>query len=250
MKYDLVDLFNEYFEILPADDLQLKKEVFTLRHQVYCLETGFENEEDCQIERDEHGKSVYLEVDEFDERASHCLIRHKRTGTFAATVRLILPVAENLESPFPIELNASLTDPVTDPSIRTRLGEISRFAVSKDFKRRRGEAGTLAGVTDATEIHFERDERRVLPHITVSLFAAIFRMALTHQITHMYAVMEPSLLRLLNGFGIQFNTIGPDVEYHGLRRPCLGVVEDMLTGIQNKSPAVGDLITLRGTLSR
>lgn len=248
MQSDIVDLFNEYFEMLPADSPELKKEVFILRHQIFCLETGFEREEGCQVEFDQQGQPVYLEIDEYDNRSAHYLIRHRRTGKFAATVRLILPVAENLESPFPIELNASLNDPVSEPMIRARLVEVSRFAVSKDFKRRRGEAGTLAGVTDETVIYFEHDERRVLPHIIVSIIAAAFHMSWQHGITHWYAVMEPSLLRLLNRIGMVFVPIGPEVEYHGLRRPCLGIVEDLLNGIQEKSPVVWDLITQRGKL--
>lgn len=248
MQFDLVDLFNEYFEMFPADTPELKREVFILRHQVYCLETGFENQADCQVEFDQQGQAVYLEIDEYDDRAAHYLIRHRRTGKFAATVRLILPVAGNFEAPFPIEANSSLYEPVTDPSIRSTLAEISRFAVSKDFKRRRGETGTLAGVTDETVVYFEHDERRVLPHITVSLFAATFRMAIPHGITHVYAVMEPALLRLLNRFGIVFRHIGQDIDYHGLRRPCLGIGDEIMTGIREANPPLWDLITLRGTL--
>jgi len=54
----------------------------------------------------------------------------------------------------------------TDTAVRARLGEISRFAVFKVFQRRIGELGTLAGVADKVEIHFENDKRRGLPHIS------------------------------------------------------------------------------------
>jgi len=54
----------------------------------------------------------------------------------------------------------------TDTAVRARLGEISRFAVAKVFNRRIGELGTIAGVADNVEIHFENNQRRVLPHIS------------------------------------------------------------------------------------
>ncbi len=237
--------FNRYFEVLPADTDALRREVYKLRFQVYCLETGFERVEDCRTVV-EDGRTVHLEIDDYDRRSLHYLIRHRRTGLYAATVRLILPDPEDPLAPYPIEEHCVLEAPVTDPAVRRHLAEISRFAVSKEFKRRRGEAGTLAGVNPEPEIYFEPDERRLLPHLSVGLFAGILRMARQEDISHCYAVMEPALLRLLRLFGVRFTTIGPDVDYHGLRRPCLAEIDTMLAGIRETDPAVWDLITEGG----
>ena len=106
--------------------------------------------------------------------------------------------------------------------------------------------GSLAGVSPDIDIYFEEDERRVLPHISLGLFAAVMRMVHTHGVTHCYAVMEPALLRLIGRFGVVFNRIGPDVDYHGLRIPCLGTVEEALPSIQRVAPSVWELITNRG----
>jgi len=114
------------------------------------------------------------------------------------------------------------------------------------FKRRIGEVGSLAGVSDNVDMYFEEHERRVLPHISLGLFAAVMRMAHAHGITHCYAVMEPALLRLLGRFGVIFNRIGPDVDYHGNRTPCLGTMEEALPNIHRVCPPVWDLITNRG----
>jgi hypothetical protein len=42
-----------------------------------------------------------------------------------------------------------------------------------------------------------------------------------------YAVMARGLFLLLKRRGIVFEPIGPEVEYHGLRRPYLGTIEDI-----------------------
>jgi len=243
---DLIAAFNEYFELVHADTDELRRQVYLLRFQVYVLETGFEKVEDCVcIDIAGNGRLCW-EEDEFDVRSDHYLVRHRRTGVYAATARLIQPDSTSLAAPFPIELHCSLDQPASDLAIRARLGEISRFAVSKVFKRRIGESGSLAGVADNVDMYFEENERRVLPHISLGLFAAVMRMAHEHGITHCYAVMEPALLRLLGRFGVIFNRIGPDVNHHGLRVPCLGTMDEALPNIQRVCPPVWDLITNRG----
>lgn len=249
MYSNLIEKFSEYFELIPVPNGDLKKEVFKLRYQVYCVETGFEREEDCQIEYDEEGNKAGMETDEFDDRSAHYLVVHKRSGLYAATVRLVLPDNTDHSALFPIESHCALDTSVTDPDIRKHVAEISRFAISKNFKRRRGEAGTIAGITEYTDVYFERDERRILPHITVSLFAGIVCMTRAHDITHWYAVMEPSLLRLLARFGIHFSAIGSDIDYHGKRRPCLAIVDEVLPSIKKTARPVWELITDKGNLA-
>lgn len=248
MTSDLIAAFNQYFELVHADTDALRMQVYLLRYQVYVLETGFETVSDCHSGQDDTGQVIHWEQDEFDDRSDHYLLRHRRTGVFAATARLILPARQDPAFPYPIEQHCHLDDPVSSLEIRLRLGEISRFAVSKVFKRRIGELGSLAGVSPDTDIYFEEDERRVLPHISLGLFAAVMRMVHAHGITHCYAVMEPALLRLISRFGVIFNRIGPDVDYHGLRVPCLGTVDEALPSIRLAAPSVWDLITDRGDL--
>jgi N-acyl amino acid synthase of PEP-CTERM/exosortase system len=248
MENDLIFALNQYFELVHANNDALRMEAYFLRYQVYVLETGFETDSDCQTGTDENGKPIHWEQDAFDERSDHFLLRHRRTGVYAATARLILPSAIDVQAPYPIELHCALDQPITDAAIRGQLAEISRFAVSKTFKRRLGEMGKPSGVAEDIEIYFEDNERRVLPHISLGLFAAVMRMVHEHNITHCYAVMEPALLRLLSRFGMVFNRIGPDVEYHGNRVPCISTVEEALPSIKNVAPSVWELITNRGEM--
>jgi N-acyl amino acid synthase of PEP-CTERM/exosortase system len=243
---NLIAAFNEFFELVHADTDELRRQVYMLRYQVYVLETGFESEDDCIcIDVADKGKLCW-EEDEFDIRSDHYLVRHRRTGVYAATARLILPDPGDCLSVYPIEAHCDLDQSAIAPIVRAHLGEISRFAVSKVFKRRIGEIGTLAGVAENVDVYFEESERRVLPHISLGLFAAVMHMAHDHGITQFYAVMEPALLRLLGRFGVIFNRIGQDVDYHGLRVPCLGTMQEALPNIQRVSPAVWELITNRG----
>ncbi len=244
-RINLREKFYQYFELVHADTEAFRREVYNLRFQIYCLETGFERREDCDVLW-ENGQQVCLERDAWDRRSDHYLLRHRRSGIYAATVRLVLPDSLDCAEPYPIETHCQLDQPVTGSSARRHLAEISRLAVSQEFKKRRGEVGTLAGIGDRPEVYFEPDERRVLPHLTVGLFAAIVRMTRDHDITVWYAVMESALQRLLRLFGIRFQPIGPDVDYHGLRRPCLARVEEVLPNIRKVNPPVWDLITEGG----
>jgi N-acyl amino acid synthase of PEP-CTERM/exosortase system len=243
---DLIEAFNEYFELVHADTDELRRQVYLLRYQVYVVETHFESVDDCTCIDIGEKDQLCWEEDEFDPRSDHYLVRHRRSGLYAATARLILPDPKEVVAPFPIEVHCLLEQPVSDPAVRRHLGEISRFAVSKVFKRRIGEGGTLAGVADNVDLYFETDERRVLPHISIGLFAAVMRMAHAHDVTRCYAVMEPALLRLLGRFGVIFNRIGPDVEYHGMRVPCLGTMDEALPNIRRVCSPVWDLITNKG----
>lgn len=248
MQQDLLAALNQFFELVHADTDELRAQVYALRYQVYVLETGFEKAENCRSRVDESGQTIYWEEDEFDVRSDHYLLRHRRTGAYAATARLILPDPERLDSPYPIEQHCLLEKPATDPNVRRQLGEISRFAVSKVFKRRAGEETSIPGVATNIEVYFDETERRVLPHISLGLFAAVMRLVYFQKVNYCYAVMEPALIRLLGRFGVPFDRIGPDVDYHGIRVPCISSVENALDSIRAVSPAVYDLITMHGEI--
>lgn len=236
MNNDLKAAFDHYFEMVHADTDALREEVFRLRYQVYVSETGFERAED-------HPEG--LERDAFDPRADHYLLRHRRTGLYAATARMILPDAGNPSSRLPMELHCPIHPGagIEDPSERMRLGEVSRFAVSKAFKRRLGEAGTAAGISEPCGVAFEADERRILPHISLGLLAVELRSMHKHGLIYCYAVMESALHRLISRFGLTFHPIGPLVDYHGQRLPCLGRVHEFLPNIKRVAPPLWDLMT-------
>jgi len=235
MSNSIIDAFNEYFEIIPAFSDNLKKEVYKLRYQVYCIETGFEN----PARYDEK-----LEVDGYDDSSIHYMIQHRKSKIYAATTRLILPNINNPEKQFPIELHCQVDNfEVLKHMSRSNLGEVSRFCVSKEFKRRKKECGTLTGVGPDSDHIYSDVERRIFPHITIALIACLIKMSNDNNIYYWYAVMEPALLRFLSGLGIYFKNIGPLTDYHGKRQPCVITVSDLLSGVSKKNSDVWDMLT-------
>jgi N-acyl amino acid synthase of PEP-CTERM/exosortase system len=235
----LIETFDKYFEVVPVETDDQLRQVFQLRYQVYCLETGYED-----IEQHSSG----LEQDEFDARAVHSLLIHRPSGLVAGTVRLVLPNPLNLDEPFPIEKHcgAAIKQPIKGAN-RAELAEISRFCISKEFKRRVAEAETLwANTREDTPLMEKLAQRRLIPHITIGLFTAIVRMSSDHGVRYWYAVMEPSLLRFLQRFGIHFESIGPLVDYHGERQPCFALADQVLGNMRHEAYAVWELITDRG----
>ncbi len=245
MKKDLAQVFHDKFRVVVGDQPEVRRASYALRYQVYCLETGFEDKA-----RFPDG----LEYDEFDERSTHALVFYRGVKEPAATVRLILPDPEEPSRPFPIEQHCldSMRAGGFNPGVlpRQRLAEISRFAVSKRFKRRLGEKGTLAGNMGcgADALSSDMPSRRLLPHLTLGLFRAIVTMSASEGMTHWYAVMEPALLRLLTRFGIHFRPVGRLVDYHGKRQPCMGEVDEVLAGIWRQRRDVWNLITDGGRI--
>ncbi len=235
---EIVNQFEEYFEIISADTDPLKEKVFRLRYQVYCTETKFEQSNDFPDQ---------LESDCFDTHSVHSLIRHRRTDHYAATTRLILPFSDQSYHQFPMELNTQInkTDIIADIP-RQNLAEASRFCVSKEFKKRKiDNPDTLTGMSDAW-LRQQQKERRTYPHITIALFSCLIRMSFENDIKYWYAVMEPALIRYFKTLGIHFVGIGPLTDYHGSRMPCFIKVTDLLNGVYEKNPAIWFMMSNKG----
>lgn len=234
----LIEDFKSYFDIAVADDIELVKRCQALRYQVYCVEHFF---------LDAAHYPDQLERDRYDYRSSHALLIHRRSGAIVGTVRLVLAEENNVQAEFPIEeyllpINGISSRYLSGYSRRS-LAEISRFAVSKEFKRRSGEAQLSHGISQDLEKINAESGRRLYPHVTLGLFKAIIAMSAVHKVEYWYAIMEPALIRLLQRFGIYFVNVGPLVDCHGLRQPCIGRVDEMLEGIKHHSPLVWEFIT-------
>ena len=235
----LFSLYARWFDVVPADTPARLEEAYRLRYQVYCVENTFES-----TEQDAKG----LEIDEYDSHSVHSLLVHRPTGMVAGTVRLILPNGSGDVRALPISqacTEPSLFDPARFPPART--AEISRFAVSKAFRRR---------ITDGTypDMHViegkaidPAQERRVLtPNITLGLMKAIAEMSIRNGISHLCAMMEPALLRLTSRLGIKFSPLGKTVEYHGTRQPCFAELTDLGFALMKCSPDAHELVSDQG----
>ena len=203
----LSDTFLTYFQISVGTDAASIECAQRLRYEVYCREFGYERDEDCPGGR---------EVDPYDVQADHCLIRHGPSGDVAGCLRLVRsgPIAD-----LPIQRHAALAlagAPIHPANVAgSERCEISRIAVSAGFRRRAAEQESPLGTETPTAIDIP--DARSFPLLAVALFMAARLMVLHRGTPHVFAMMEPRLARMLARAGLDFQRLGPVIEYHGSR---------------------------------
>ncbi len=212
-RMDLVTPYHEYFELVLADNDHLREEVFRLRYRVYCEELGWE---------DKSRYGDHAESDAYDEHALHCLLRHRKSGLYAGTVRLISSRG-NHQIPMVEHCGATLFASPSDPRTQRpgTYGEISRLALRSEFRRRKGDAGNSTGIGSETPdlMHWRPDEHRRFPHISLALYLAAAALGLKEGMNGVYAMMEPRLARHLRVAGLHFEQVGEMIEFRGKRAP-------------------------------
>ncbi len=206
---------TQEFEVAIADTPATIAAACRLRHQVYCVERGYEQ-----------GNGA-LETDRFDARSGHALLTHRSTGLIVGTVRVVAPSLGGSGADLPMQRFCA-------PDLFRALpldstGEVSRFAISKSLR----DAGCKS---DAS--------------LRLGLVQAAVRLSVQMGITHWCAIMEPTLLCLLRVSSIHFQPLGPAIEHRGLRQPSWASLGDLLSRMKHERPAVWDYITEGGSLRR
>lgn len=209
-QYSIAENFNQFFKIRFADTKELRQEAFKIRYGVYSSELGWEPENEQE-----------MESDECDDYAYHCLLEHRRTGVFAGCIRLIIPPTETPNKPLPFEscLHSARKE-VFDTSTLPRgsFGEISRLAVLASFRRREKEKNVPYVLNNINpETVYSEEERRNFPNIAMGLYLGGIALASLCQHQGMVVMMEPRLNRRLKRFGLPFQQIGDETDYHGQR---------------------------------
>ena len=239
---DVSSIFNSVFSVQLATSPETINEVFKLRYQVYCIDRPFEDP-NCFADKREH--------DAYDPRSTHALIRHKMTGDSVAAVRLVMAGDHPEQTDFPMEgpcfhrMDQTAQEALADAP-RHQIAEISRMAVSREFRRRLTEETSVSGISEPAYYSDSENGKRAMPYISLGLFCAILQMSVKHGITHWMAVMEPAQLRLLKRFGVEFDHVGPVMEYHGSRRPAFTEAASLIEGMRNRRPDVWSLVTEGG----
>lgn len=235
--FRLLDLYDSYFEVIPATTADQLSQAYRLRYDVYCVENAFENPAE---------NPGGMETDAYDSGALHSLLLRRGTDEVIGTVRLILPLAccgaEGIGLPIRDVCHHEL---VTRNNSRLPWGqtaEISRFAVSKKLRRRATDQKTTGGFKGVDGV------RRRIPDTSLGLMQAIVAMAAQAGITHLCAVMESRLLRMLARLGIHFIPLGPQVIYHGRRQPCYSDLDELLARTWLENRGVWQLLTRDGEL--
>src|SRR5205085_7287113 len=160
---EFLSCYRQHFEVVRADTPSLLDEAYRLRYQVYCIENRYENPG-----QQANGR----ERDVYDDRSVHSLLIHRRCGVAAGTMRVILPGMVTQDLPLPIN---TVPDSGLQQLLRqlppSHTAEISRFAVSKAFRR---------GCT-------EPEDRRLLRYITIGLFRGALEICREHEIQYICA---------------------------------------------------------------
>ena len=230
MPMDILARYNSYFRTQLAGTPALVRIAQAIRYQVYCLERKFEDEA-------EHGDR--LERDAFDGNAVHSLIVHRPTCEAIGTARLIPLSGMDVLQPIRQLLRENGLRARDHVPLAT-TAEISRFAISNQFRRRSTDNGAARpGVAPEC--------RSNLP--CLGLVQELLRQSVARGFTHWAAVMEPKLLRMLAAMGIHFTPVGPLVDHHGLRQPSYCNLSEMLERLKQERPEHWMVVTDAGALA-
>jgi N-acyl amino acid synthase of PEP-CTERM/exosortase system len=207
---NIAEHFTKFLKPQYASTEELKKEVFRIRHNVYCEELAFE-----------HQKDDGMEMDEFDSHSLFALIQHKPTKNYTSCVRIVCSNSEDQLLPIEKFCYEAIQDERYKPENfkRSEIGEFSRLAVKSDFRRRKSDRFKGSAIGAIHESTYSESELRCFPFIAIGLYMVAGTLAIDKGIKHAFVMMEPRLARSMKFVGIKFIQIGEPIEYHGLRAP-------------------------------
>ncbi len=237
---ELIAGFGEYFAVILAESPRLQQEVFRLRYQVYCREMHF---------LDACGFPAEAETDSYDRRSVHILLQHRPSGDYVGTARLVLADILDPEQAFPIEQCATF-DPGfggVPVSLRRHTAEISRLAILGQFPHHDNGHVRRYDLAMREDKSFPSRYRR-FPNPVLALVVGIVQASIAKNITHWYAIMDPSLHRLLSHFHLQLQPIGPIFDHHGPRRPHFDSIKNVMDSAYHRRRNVWELVTDGGRL--
>ena len=212
--FELLNLrrgFTQYFKYVPALTPALAKEVYKVRHKVYCEDLKFEAE-----------RPDGMETDEYDAHSIYGLVQSVRNGEYVGCARLILPCPQDKKKLFPVEKSCARTIDRTlfDPSAmpRDKVGEVSRLAVIPAYRRRKGEENRPAPIDDES---FGTEKQPRFPYIPIALYFGCAALARKSGVEHVLVLTEPRLSAHFRKLGMNIRQIGTGVEHRGHRVPSV-----------------------------
>lgn len=190
-----------------------------MRYEVYCHGRRFLDPTSYPDGR---------ESDEFDEHSIHFGCVARRTNSVVGTIRLVARSALG----FPLSSHCKFDESALPES----TCEISRLAVSKEYRRRADD--DAFGVPSAV---FEDDalanrNRRRRPEIVLGLYKVMYQESKRRGVNAWIAAMESSLVRLLWRYSFTFDAIGPEVDYYGPVVPYLARIDEIEKTVRARQP--------------
>lgn len=148
-----------------------------------------------------------METDQYDQYSRHFMSYHKATGKSAASVRVIFPS--------PIGLNVTsryvIDRPLPYPGAREdNIIEISRMAISPQFRRRKEDNGKpFQGDPEPEMSRLPDNHRRHQPELVLGMYREIYLLCKQNGVEYCIAAMENRFSRLLKTLGFPWTAIGP-----------------------------------------
>lgn len=207
---------------------------FALRYEVYCKERRF-------LTPDNYPQKH--ETDRYDSYSIHVGGTNSK-GEMVGTVRLV----SHSTIGFPLFEHCKLFpqyEHLASPQSQITTAEISRLAFTKNYKEplstRTGQrehahddADECGGAAPAARAPLSNLEKA---GITLGIYKTIYQISKRRGITHWYAAMEKSLLRLMRRFHIAFTPIGPELDYYGPVTPYVLALSEMEKALHQHCPA-------------
>jgi N-acyl amino acid synthase of PEP-CTERM/exosortase system len=207
---DIASHFIKFLQPQLVNSDELLKEVFKIRHEVYCDELEF-------LPKHSNG----LENDDFDTHSIFSLIKHKPTDAYTSCIRIVK--SSNTSELLPIEFfcKDSIDHEIYNPALfkREEICEISRLAVKSQFRRRQSDKFKGSAIGAINEPNYSEKELRCFPFIAIGLYMTAATLVIESGIKHVFVMMEPRLARSMKFVGIKFIQIGKPIDYHGIRAP-------------------------------
>lgn len=222
-------MFDKRYEVILADTAEARKIHYQLRYQVYCLEEGFEAQENFPDR---------MESDKWDGNSVHFIVRSKQSMEWVAAARLVLPRQGSL----PVEGLCSIDSRVRPSNYDENVAEISRICIKNTFRRKRQPvvAGHDGGITgsDVDENVAAGRQRYSKSEIMLGLFRAATVYSHEHNISNWYFLTTPALARLLNHMNIQLVKIGSACLHRGKRFPYITNLKESEKYLRRACPVV------------
>ncbi|MEH6626054.1 MAG: PEP-CTERM/exosortase system-associated acyltransferase [Motiliproteus sp.] len=183
--------FQSKYSIEPALSQALRQEALRVRHQVYCTELNWEEEN--QYEQ---------EIDSYDAQSLHCLLRDQQTGDCIGCVRIIYPLSEYEGKNLPFMLACGRKLKENHPNVAIPFAEVSRLAILKEYRK---------SASNVRELN--------CPLMVTSLYLGVLHLARRSDIEHLYILAAPALILQLKLLGARVEQIGDPIDCNGLRAP-------------------------------
>ncbi len=188
-------MFDDFFEVILADDEVTKQTHFKLRHRIFCELKQFE-----RISRDR------MERDLFDKTSSHFIVKSKESDEVVAGFRLI-----SCSPHIPSALITELDQDVLKKCHRGKIVELSRLCIDREVAI---QALVAAGL--------ERETIRPEKPIIAGMLRAASAHSIHAKVEGILGIVPLSLLRVYRSLGIELEQCGQECRHRGRRVPYIG----------------------------